>query len=156
MTSHRPIGLPAAALLLLAVVGCSSTDAAAPVPVPSPPAEEAAFCRALHEELPKTLSGFDRNDPEPESDLTAGWGNGAIVLRCGVPRPEKMSDPQAQGLEVNGVGWMLEVRDSDGPRFTSTYRKAYVEVSLDERFAHDTGPLTGLAGPVARAVPKSL
>ncbi|WP_418961498.1 DUF3515 domain-containing protein [Streptomyces tritici] len=161
MTSHRPFGLPVAALpavaaVLLAVAGCSPTDATASVPVPSPAAEEAAYCRALHDALPRTLSGFDRSGAEPESDLTAAWGDGAIVLRCGVPRPEKMSDPQAQGVDVNGVGWMLEVQESGGPRFTTTYRKAYVEVTLDKRFAHDSGPLIGLADPVARTVPKSL
>ncbi|MFG2329231.1 DUF3515 domain-containing protein [Streptomyces sp. NPDC048604] len=160
MTSHRPFALPvaalAAAVLLPAVAGCSPTDAAASVPVPSPPAEEAGYCRALHDALPQTLSGFDRSEAEPESDLTAAWGDGAIVLRCGVPRPEKMSDPQASGLDVNGVGWLLEVQRSGAPRFTSTYRKTYVEVTLDERFTHDSGPLIGLAEPVAKTVPKSL
>lgn len=88
--------------------------------------------------------------------MTAGWGDGAIVLRCGVPRPEKMSDPKAQGVSVNGVRWMLEQREGDGPRFTSVYRKTYVEVTLDARYAHDAGPLTDLAGPVGRAVPCAL
>ncbi|MET9803242.1 DUF3515 domain-containing protein [Streptomyces sp. NPDC006368] len=162
MSAHRFPCLPAravataAATVLLAVAGCSSTDAGAPVAVPSPSAEEAAFCRALDKELPETVAGLDRSDPEPESELTAGWGDGAIVLRCGVPRPGRMSDPQAQGVEVNGVNWLLEQREDDGPRFTSTYRKAYVEVTLDKRYAHDAGPLTDLAAPVEKAVPSSL
>lgn len=144
-----------AVLVLAATVGCSSTDAPAPVPVPSPPAEEVAFCRALDEELPKTVAGQDRSDPEPSSALTAGWGDAAIVLRCGIPRPERMSDPQAKGVEVDGVNWLLEERDS-GPRFTTTYRKTYVEVTLDERFMHDSSPLLDFAGPVADTVPPSL
>ncbi|MFF2188721.1 DUF3515 domain-containing protein [Streptomyces sp. NPDC058155] len=154
LSGPRLARLPAV-LVLAVTVGCSSTDAPAKVAVPSPPAEEAALCRALDGELPKTVAGHDRSDPEPGSELTAGWGDAAIVLRCGVPRPERMSDPQAEGVEVDGVNWLLEERDS-GPRFTTTYRKTYVEVTLDERFMHDIGPLSDLAAPVADTVPPSL
>ncbi|MFB7514246.1 DUF3515 domain-containing protein [Streptomyces sp. NPDC056144] len=158
MSSHRPFGLPAAAaaVLLLTVTGCSSSDAGATVAVPRPPAAEAALCQALDEELPDTVAGLERGDPEPGSELTAGWGDGAIVLRCGVPRPEKMSDPKAQAVEADGVNWMLERTADGGPRFTSTYRKTYVEVTLDERYAHDATPLADLAAPVKKAVPPSL
>lgn len=154
LSGPRLARLPAV-LALAVAVGCSATDAPAKVPVPSPPAEEAAFCHALDKKLPKTVAGHDRSDPEPGSELTAGWGDAAIVLRCGVPRPERMSDPQADAVDVDGVNWLLEERDS-GPRFTTTYRKAYVEVTLDERFMHDIGPLSDFAGPVADTVPPSL
>ncbi|MEV6399538.1 DUF3515 domain-containing protein [Streptomyces sp. NPDC051907] len=153
--SRRPLCLSAAAFVVLAAAGCSSTDAAASITVPSPPAEQSALCSALHKELPESVAGQDREDPGPESELTAGWGDGAIVLRCGVPRPERMSDPQAQGLEVDGVDWLVEERDA-GPRFTTTYRKAYVEVTLSTKYAHDAGPLTDLAESVAKTIPSSL
>jgi hypothetical protein len=144
-----------AAAVLVAAAGCSSTDASASITVPSPPAEEAALCRALDGELPDSVDGHDRDDPEPSSELTAGWGDAAIVLRCGVARPVGMSDPQGQGVEVDGVNWLLEERD-DGPRFTSTYRETYVEVTLGSRYMHDIGPLTDLAGPVKKTVPATL
>ncbi|MFF8407929.1 DUF3515 domain-containing protein [Streptomyces omiyaensis] len=155
-SSHRPLGLPvSAAVLLLAVTGCSAAQAS--VPVPTPPAAEAALCRALAKELPDAVAGQERSDPSPDSELTAGWGDGAIVLRCGVPRPEKMSDPQAQAVSAEGVRWMVEPSGAaGGPRFTSVYRETYVEVALDERYAHDIGPLVDLAAPVARAVPCAL
>ncbi|MEU2075743.1 DUF3515 domain-containing protein [Streptomyces sp. NPDC056202] len=158
-SSHRPFGLPAAvtaAVLLLAAAGCSSSGAAASVEVPSPPAAEAALCQDLAKELPGAVAGLERSDPEPGSELTAGWGDGAIVLRCGVPRPEKMSDPKAQGVEANGVGWMLERPEGGGPRFTTTYRKTYVEVTLGEQYTHDMTPLADLADPVRKTVPSSL
>ncbi|MBD0711279.1 hypothetical protein BU197_23785 [Streptomyces sp. CBMA291] len=145
-----------AAVLLLAATGCSSSDATASVAVPSPPASEAAFCQALAKELPGTVAGLGRSDPEPGSELTAGWGDGAIVLRCGVPRPEKMSDPKAQAVEADGVNWLLERTEGGGPRFTSTYREAYVEVTMDERFTHDATPLADLAPAVRKTVPSSL
>ncbi|MGW0119852.1 DUF3515 domain-containing protein [Streptomyces sp. NPDC003327] len=159
MSSHRPFGLPvalSAVVLLSAVAGCSSSDAGASVAVPRPPAAETSLCRSLAKELPDTVAGLERNDPEPGSELTAGWGDGAIVLRCGVPRPEKMSDPASQGVAVDGVRWMLERPEGAGPRFTTVYRKTYVEVSLGEQYAHDAGPLAALAGPVARTVPCAL
>jgi hypothetical protein len=151
---RRSLILPAAAVLV-AAAGCSSTDASASITVPSPPAEEAALCRALDGELPDSVDGHDRDDPEPSSELTAGWGDAAIVLRCGVTRPVGMSDPQGQGVEVDGVNWLLEERD-DGPRFTTTYRETYVEVTLGSRYMHDIGPLTDLAGPVKKTVPATL
>ncbi|MFF1419460.1 DUF3515 domain-containing protein [Streptomyces sp. NPDC058280] len=153
--SGRPLVCLPAVILLAAVAGCSSTDASASVAVPRPPEREAALCRALHKELPKTVAYLDREDPEPRSELTAGWGDAAIVLRCGVPRPERMGDAQADAVEADGVNWMLEERDS-GPRFTTTYRATYVEVTLGARFAHDSTPLAQLAAPVKKTIPSSL
>ncbi|UYQ64632.1 DUF3515 domain-containing protein [Streptomyces peucetius] len=156
MTSfaRRSLFLSAVAVLT-AATGCSSTDASASIAVPSPPAEEAALCRALDGELPDSVAGQDRDDPEPSSEFTARWGDAAIVLRCGVPRPVGMSDPQGQGVEVDGVNWLLEERDA-GPRFTTTYRETYVEVTLGKQYMHDIGPLADLAGPVKKTVPASL
>ncbi|MFB7268816.1 DUF3515 domain-containing protein [Streptomyces sp. NPDC056244] len=152
--SGRRSACLSAVVLLAAAAGCASQDAPS-VAVPAPPPGEAALCRALHGELPGSIGDLGRNDPEPRSELTAGWGDAAIVLRCGVPRPDGMSDPQAKAVEADGVNWMLEERDS-GPRFTTTYRKTYVEVTLDARFAHDSTPLARLAGPVAKTIPPSL
>ncbi|MEU9532810.1 DUF3515 domain-containing protein [Streptomyces sp. NPDC048213] len=147
---------PSAALLLLATVGCSAGDGTASVTVPSPSPEAAAYCRALDRELPDTVAGLERSDPEPGSELTAGWGDGAIVLRCGVERPAGMDDDQSKGITANGVNWMLEQREDDGPRLTTTLRKAYVEVSFSEAYAHDTTPLAALAPAVKKTVPNRL
>ncbi|MGW4179683.1 DUF3515 domain-containing protein [Streptomyces rubiginosohelvolus] len=152
--SPRSIFLgPSAAVLVLAAAGCSLGDDQPSVPVPTPSAGAAAYCEALHEELPKTVLELERSDPSPDSELTAGWGDGAIVLRCGVPRPAKMDDPRSEGVEADGVQWMLEERGGSGPRFTTTYRKAYVEVTLDSTYAHDITPLASFAGPVSKTVP---
>ncbi|MFJ5287873.1 DUF3515 domain-containing protein [Streptomyces sp. NPDC088348] len=156
MTSHRYrlLSLSAAALLL-AAAGCSSTDDSTSVAVPEPPAAQVKLCRALDKKLPKTVAGLTRGDPEPASELTAAWGDAAIVLRCGVPRPAEMDDSQAQAVDANGVNWLLEQRDS-GPRFTTTYRKAYVEVTLGQKYAHDVTPLSDFAGAIRKTDPSSL
>ncbi|GAA2963055.1 MULTISPECIES: DUF3515 domain-containing protein [Streptomycetaceae] len=155
--SRRPALLgPSAALAALAAAGCSSSGAQPPVAVPTPSSEAAAYCRELHKELPKSVTGLERSDPGPDSVLTAGWGDGAIVLRCGVPRPAKMDDAQSEGIDADGVNWLLEQRDDAGPRFTTTYRKAYVEVTLGVEYAHDITPLSAFAVPVKETVPESL
>lgn len=157
------IGPPALALLLITAVGCSSADDSAAAAVPSPKAEAAELCRKLDGVLPKKVDGLGRRDPEPSSALTAGWGNPAIILRCGVVRPPKMLDPKvAEGRDpdavpggVNGVKWLMEKADGGAYRFTTASRLAYVEVTVPE--GRDTsGALIDLASAVKKAIPKGI
>ncbi len=125
--------------------------------VPSPAPEADRLCRDLDGELPKRVDGLDRADPAPASELTAAWGDPAIILRCGVPRPARMADPKADGVEVDGVGWLLEKRDDGSFRFTTALRLAYVEVTLPKaRKDRGMGPLTDLAPAVLATVPKGI
>ncbi|MFI6057365.1 DUF3515 domain-containing protein [Streptomyces sp. NPDC051286] len=154
---RRPVFLgPSAAVLMLAATGCSTTDATASITVPTPMPEVAAYCGALHKELPATIAGQNRDESGPKSVLTASWGDGAIVLRCGVDRPAKMDDPMAKGTDADGVNWLLEQPEDAGPRFTTTYRKAYVEVTLSTAYAHDASPLAAFAPAVRKTIPSSL
>ncbi|MCW7943851.1 lipoprotein [Streptomyces hygroscopicus] len=153
---HRLLGLPALALLI-AAAGCSSSDDSPSAAVPSPDAKVTKLCRNLDKVLPRQVDGLDRNDPEPRSPLTAGWGSPAIILRCGVPRPPEMDDPEADGVEVDGVGWLLQKRDDGSFRFTTTLRRAYVEVSIPKaRTSGGMGPLTAVAQPVKKAIPEGI
>lgn len=106
--------------------------------------------------LPAKVDGLSRRDPEPASALTAGWGNPAIILRCGVARPAEMSDPEADGVEVDGVGWLLQKQKDGSFRFTSTLRKAYVEVRIPAgRSGDGMAPLVDLA-PAIKKVPAGI
>jgi Protein of unknown function (DUF3515) len=148
------ITVSAVACLSAAAVYAFTSGTDDPLTVPVPDARTAAYCRALHADLPATVDGLTRHDLKPRSELTAGWGQPAIVLRCGVPRPEKiLKDPEAGGVTVNGVGWVIEPRPHGVMRLTTTLRKAYVEVTLPKKYAGDVGPLTDLADAVKRAVP---
>jgi Protein of unknown function (DUF3515) len=154
---HRPFGLPAFALLLIAAAGCSSADDVPSVAVPTPGGAVAQLCRHLDEVLPNKVDKLGRRDPEPSSALTAGWGDPAIILRCGVARPAKMADPEADGVEVNGVGWLLEQRADKSFRFTTTLRKAYVEVTIPAgRTGDGMAPLVSLAPAIKKAVPEKI
>ncbi|MFE2550502.1 DUF3515 domain-containing protein [Streptomyces sp. NPDC059355] len=163
MTFHRrPLRLPALPVLaaVLALAGCAPGDSGARVdPPPTPPADVAGFCAALHKELPETVAGLARGEAAPESDLTAAWGGSAIVLRCGIPKPPEMADVKQEGVEVNGVRWLaLKVPDSAGGgfRFITGMRLAYTEVRVDKEHATDAGMLVGLSTVVARTVPEGI
>ncbi|WP_445396356.1 DUF3515 domain-containing protein [Streptomyces sp. LE64] len=158
----RPFGPSAPALLgvvgvLGALAGCTSVDGPVTVAVPSPGAKAAGLCRDLHAALPERVDGLDRVDPAPASELTSAWGDPAIILRCGVPRPVRMNDPEADGVDVNGVGWLLEEQDDGSFRFTTALRLAYVEVTLPKSLKdRGMGPLTDFAGPITATVPEGI
>lgn len=118
---------------------------------PSPAAAAAAACRDLHRALPARVEGQAGRATSPRSDLTAAWGNPAIVLRCGVGRPSAL-EPTSQLVSVDGVDWFPE-QLSDGYRFTSYGRVADVEVRVPGRYAPEVNPLVDLAGAMQKADP---
>ncbi|KOG34835.1 DUF3515 domain-containing protein [Streptomyces resistomycificus] len=155
---HRRRNLVGPALvLLITVAGCSSADDTASAAVPTPDAKATKLCRELDKTLPSEVDGQDRRDPEPSSALTAGWGNPAIILRCGVPRPAAVNDPDADGVDVDGVGWLLQEQDDGAFRFTTTLREAYVEVTIPkERTGDGMAPLVDVAPAVRKAIPEGI
>ncbi|NJQ02328.1 DUF3515 domain-containing protein [Streptomyces sp. PLAI1-29] len=149
----------ATAAVLLCATGCSGQSGSRPVPAPGP--EAAKLCRALQQELPERVDGLGRSSSGPASDYAADWGDPAVQLRCGVPRPgilvpdSEHYDPTADGIEVNGVLWLPE-RQPDGYRFTTTLRETYVEVTVPSEYAPEVNPLTDLADAVGRTIPETL
>ncbi|MBB5935965.1 DUF3515 domain-containing protein [Streptomyces zagrosensis] len=149
------------AVLLLSAVGCSDSDEPAAPAVPTPSTRAVTFCKALHDELPTKVDGLDRHETRPASAFTAVWGKPAVNLRCGVPRPDVLTpgsehyNPTADSVDVNGVGWLLEKQD-DGYRFTTTLRKAYVEVTVPSKYAPEVNSLTDLAEAIKKAVPSGI
>lgn len=158
---RRSLALPAL-LVFGAAAGCSSAGGPAGPAVPTPPARAAGLCRALHEKLPGSVAGLSRRTADPVSDFTARWGDPAIELRCGVPKPEVVTagnphyDPNAPSVEIDGVEWLPERQPDGSVRCTTTQREAYVEVTLPGKVAGeagDLGALTDLAAAVAATVP---
>ncbi|GGV32143.1 DUF3515 domain-containing protein [Streptomyces griseoflavus] len=162
---HRRTVLSALSALavLITAVGCSSADDGASTAVPRPDAKVTELCQNLDEVLPAKVDGESRDDPEPASELTAGWGGVAIILRCGVERPPKMADPKvANGSDadavpggVDGVDWLMEKRDDGTYRFTTANREAYVEVRVTDG-RDSTGVLIDLAPGVKKAIPEGI
>ncbi|MFF5535211.1 DUF3515 domain-containing protein [Streptomyces cinerochromogenes] len=163
---HRPLGLLAPAVLI-AVAGCSTADDGGTVAVPTPDAKTAPICRDLEKVLPRKVDGRSRQDPDPRSAYTAGWGSPAIILRCGIVRPPKMvdpkvalgQDPDAIGGGVNGVEWLMEKEDDGTWRFTTSGRRAYVQVTLPKELSGSDDSaqvLMDLATAVKKTVPEGL
>jgi hypothetical protein len=148
------LALASAAACLWLTAATDAPPPATALPVPAP--EAAGYCAALHARLPAEVGGLTRADPEPQSDLTAGWGAGAVVLRCGVPRPAEDADAQADGLDLAGVSWSFARAPDGAARVTTTLRRAYVEVCLRGAFTHDAGPLLDLAPAIRGSVPEGI
>jgi hypothetical protein len=134
---------------LLALSGCGQDDVA--VPAPMPPATAVDACRQLQTELPATVLDGARVMTDPASEFTAAWGDPAITLTCGVPRPAART-ADAQLLEVNGVTWFPQDL-SNGTRFTTEERVANVQVDVPIDYRPEAEALIGLAPAIATNVP---
>jgi hypothetical protein len=148
--------------------GCADTsnNGTGPVTVspPSPPPDPQALaeCAALRKALPATLDGLPTRGTHPSSPLTAAWGHKAVVLRCGIPRPEVFSpnspsyDPTGMATWVNGVSWYPQQTGS-GYTFFTTDRAVWIELTVPNGYgsaiAAPTDPLVFLAAPILRSIP---
>jgi Protein of unknown function (DUF3515) len=153
----------AAACLSAAAVYAYSVGGDTEVTVPSPSAKAAGVCRKLHAALPAKVNGLSRHSVVPASDLTAGWGDPTVVLRCGVSRPDvldphsKAYNPTSDAAGVNGVNWLIQpLVDNKGYRFTTTDREVFVEVTVPHTYAPEINPLTDVAAAVRRTDPATL
>jgi hypothetical protein len=85
---------------------------------------------------------------ESESGLTAAFGDPPVVLRCGVPEPERVLEL----VTVNDVDWA--VRDSGaGYTWTTTGRSPALEVELPDAYENFGELIVPLTGPVAQHLP---
>ncbi|WP_246430619.1 DUF3515 domain-containing protein [Streptomyces rectiverticillatus] len=160
--TRRLYGLPVV-VALLAAAGSSSTSGAAARAVPRPTGQQAAHCRALHAELPDALAGLERGTSRPVSEFTAGWGDPAVVLRCGIPRPEVLTvgsesfDRYAPAWEIGGIRWFVEQLPGGSVRCVANHRAAFVEVFVPKEYGGDgTGQtvLTELAAIISATIPE--
>jgi hypothetical protein len=159
-TVRRPLPASVVTLALaLALASCTVGGDAPEVNVPAPDDEAARACRELARDLPRRVAGQERGTLDQDTPYAAVWGDPAIVLRCGVPRPEILTpgsdtyDPtDTDSFEVNGVSWLLE-EESDGVRSTTTGRTVFVEVTMPDDYETVGNPLIDLAPPVDEHIP---
>lgn len=118
----------------------------------APSAGSLEACADLSNKLPDELAGQASRSTSPPSTLTAAWGDPAVIVRCGVPRPTALT-ASSQLVSVDGVDWLAEELTA-GYLFTATGRASYVEVSVPDDYAPEIGPVTELSPLVAAAIPQ--
>ncbi len=132
----------ATGVVLFAACGASPVSISAPAPRDG----QRVQCRHLLDALPSTVDEQHRRDISPSTAPAAAWGEPAIVLRCGVPRPGGLT-AQSACYGVNGVGWYASQR-TDGIVFTTVGRAVYVEVTVPHSYNPEADVLTDLSSAV--------
>ena len=102
--SSRTWGAVAISLTLPLLASCGSDEVE--IDVPDLSAGDRAACTDLLDTLPDTLFGQRREPVTPNDAPGAAWGDPAVVLTCGVDRPEEY-DETAPCIEVRKVGWFV-------------------------------------------------
>lgn len=131
----------------------SGPVALAPVTVAAPPANPGADvpCTKLLGTLPLSLNGLPVRPALSTWTYVVAWGQPAIVLRCGVPRPGALTPgSSAQTIGVDGVFW-LPVQQKKQTVWTVIDRAAYIEVTVPSSYAQP--PLAPIADAIAKVLP---
>lgn len=124
-----------------------------PVTVAAPPANPAADapCTAVIGHLPLTLPGSAGRPARSTWPYVVAWGDPAVVLVCGVPRPAALTPGSAaQTIGVDGVFW-LPVQQKNATVWTTVDRAAYVQVTVPRSYPQP--PLAPIADAIAKALP---
>ncbi len=154
--------MPAALALLLLAACTSSGDTSpsprptAPVVVPDPVAMDdlvVSSCAALLRAVPQELGdGLRRREVTGDPLRTAAWGDPAVTLECGVPRPARAEPPVEIGPNDDGPLVAFTTRDvGAATRFTTSDRAVTVAVTVPD--VYDSQVLVTLAGAL-RALPE--
>ncbi len=108
---------------------------------PPPPlsAAQQRACQELISALPTDLGDLPARPVDSPSPYVAAWGEPAVTLRCGVPRPPSFI-ATADVQQINGVTWFAERRGST-TAWVVVDRPVYVEV---------LAPAADASAPVAR------
>ncbi|MCX4765670.1 DUF3515 domain-containing protein [Streptomyces sp. NBC_01275] len=113
--------------------------------VTAAPRGDAPECARIARGYPSSLGGQERSGPRLAG--VAAWGEGAVVLRCGLEPPAPTVD---RCLNVNGVDWVLEdAKFRDGRKVLITYgRDPAVELAITDRAAQTDTALVELSRAV--------
>jgi hypothetical protein len=108
-------------------------------PPPALSAAQQRACQELISALPTDLGDLPARPVDSPSPYVAAWGEPAVTLRCGVPRPPSFI-ATADVQQISGVTWFAERRGST-TAWVVVDRPVYVEV---------LAPAADASAPVAR------
>ncbi|UUU37082.1 DUF3515 domain-containing protein [Streptomyces sp. CA-210063] len=145
------IGVGAAAAVVAGVLVAREVSSPALDVRPAARAGDPA-CTGIAGRYPARIVGESR-DPVSVTGV-ASWGNGGVVLRCGLEPPAETGDPC---VEVDGVDWVFREDRSAGSgyRILITYgRDPAVQAFVDDRITAIDGVLVDLSD-VVRPIERS-
>ena len=145
--SDRHVLIGGGLLLTLLLAGC-----AASVDVDEYPTVQGTEvdCKALIADASQRVA--DQERLEVPGDIAAAWGDPAIILRCGVEKPDALT-PSSRCFDVNGVGWLAETT-ADGYLFTTIGRTFHVSVEVPKTYDPAADALADLATSVKKHDPE--
>ena len=140
-------------MLALALVpllgGCSCTVSLDDAPALS--GADARTCAALVKALPDRVSDQPRRKADTGDGYAAAWGDPAIELRCGVPKPAGLT-PASACQTTNGVDWFVPPSQVTGRptdvTMTTVGRSVYVEVRVPADYFPPATAMVDLAHAV--------
>ncbi len=143
--SHRHVLIVGALLALLA--GCAGSFDVDEYPTVKGTKVD---CEALIADVPRNVAGQQNLDVPGR--VAAAWGDPAIILRCGVEKPEALK-PTSRCFDVSDVGWLAETT-ADGYLFTSIGRTFNVSVEVPKAYDPAADALADLASTVKKHDPE--
>jgi hypothetical protein len=141
-----------ASVLVVLAGGCSGTLT---VESPARSRADARACAALLQALPRRVADQPERRVDAGGGYAAAWGDPAIELRCGVPRPRGFD--RFAGCQVaNGVGWFIpEPQQSGRPvdiTMTTVGRAQNVEVRIPAAYFPPVNAMVDLAPALKRTI----
>lgn len=123
-----------------------------PVHVPKVPRTEIAdrWCPKMLAALPVKVGGLERRKVTGGNEYAAAWGNPAVIVHCGVPRPKtftKTSDTYV----INTVQWLVPQGRDPNPVWAAVDRSVYIAVTVPNSYSGDA-----MLTPVSDAIKDTL
>ena len=148
----RSLAVTACLLGVLTTGACSDTVS---IDAPRLTGAVERDCRALVDALPDRVADLDRREATTGDGLGAAWGDPAVVLRCGVGRPEGF-DAVSRCQTANGVDWYIPEDQLQGTRVDTTMtavgRTANVEVRIPAQYLPPVNTMVDLAPALKRTL----
>jgi len=108
-------------------------------------------CRALLADVPRRVA--DQESLDVPGRVAAAWGDPAIILRCGVEKPDALK-ATSRCYDVSGVGWLAETT-ADGYLFTTIGRAFHMSVEVPKSYDPAADALADLASSVKKHDPEN-
>jgi hypothetical protein len=136
---------------VLLFAGCARSVAVDP---PTPDDSVAAACAGFVGALPDALdTAGQRRSVDPESQLTAAYGDPPVAIRCGVSTPTNLT-PTSQLVTVDGIDWLPEEL-TGGWLMTTVGHVANVEITVPTALGPAPSVAADLAGTISATLPAS-